>query len=309
MDKKNGPVWLIICLFLIALYFTFYDVDQSEHGLVLQLGKPLDDPLEPGLHVKIPGLHKVVLFDARLMDFNLPAVEMLTSDAQHIIVENYAKWRIVDPLKFYETVRHQEEARVRLGNIMLAEIETEIGRHTLGSIVSSLGPAMMENITRRVDQAAEDYGISVVDLRLRRINLPKENERTFFARMRSERDGLADNIMAEGKAAAAKIKAVAEKERDILLAEAYRRSQEIRGEGDAQAARIFAEAVSLDPAFFNFVRTLEVYRKTIDGRTTLFLSRNDEIMTLMKNRNTLSPPPGPTRPQPGLNRMQLDNGP
>ncbi|MEW5723113.1 MAG: protease modulator HflC [Thermodesulfobacteriota bacterium] len=289
MLGKNGPVVLILALLLLALYSAFFIVDQTETALVLQLGEPLGEPLGPGLHLKVPFLQRVVVCDSRLLAYETPPVEMLTADQNSLIVSAFAKWKVLDQLKYYLNVRDPAGARSRLENIVLSELRSELGRRPLIEVITASRADVLGPVVARADAAAREYGLGVTDVRIFRLNLPRENEQSVFAQMRAERQGQVRKYRAEGQEESRKIRAAAERERTVLLAEAYRKAQEIKGQGDAQAARIYAEALGQDPDFYDFVRTLELYRTTVDERTTLFLSRDDELMRLMKDSGPRPP--------------------
>ena len=282
MVKQQGPVWLILLILFAALYFTLFEVDQTEKAIVLQFGEPVGKPLEPGFHVKAPILQSVVFLDGRLLHYETPRAEILTADKKSLLVESYAKWEIVDPLKFYITIKDEASARPRLNDVVLSEIRTELGCRTMSETISKLESELMVGVTQRADKAAGEYGIHIVDVGLKRIDLPKENESAVFRRMKSERERQARKYLAEGRREAMKIKAEANKGRVVLLAEANRKAEEIRGQADAETAAIYAAAFGQDPEFYTFTRTLDLYRKTLDQRTTLFLSRDDELMNLMQ---------------------------
>ncbi|MFH1134851.1 MAG: protease modulator HflC [Pseudomonadota bacterium] len=289
MSKSQGPVWLIFFLLLGALYSTIFTVDQTEQALIVQLGEPQGQPLGPGFHVKVPLVQKAVFFDTRLLYFSPPPVDVLTADKKNLLLTVHAQWKIVDPLVFYVTVGDEPGAQARLNDLILAEIRTEVGRFSLNEAAAGARRDILKNVTARVGEAAKTFGVGVVDVHLERLGLPRENEQAVFENMRSERDRQARKHLAEGRELAAGIKAAAEKEATIIRAEAYRKAQEIKGRADAEAAGVYSAAFGRDPDFYNFTRTLELYRRSLDHRATLFLSRDDELMWLMKSRGTQPP--------------------
>jgi membrane protease subunit HflC len=283
MGQKIGPILLLIALLLIALNSAFYTVDQSEHALVLQLGKPVREKVGPGLHIKIPFIQEVIYFESRLLDYDAAPAEILTADKKNVRVASYAKWRIVNPLDFYNTLRSMEGALLRLDDIIYAEIRMELGRHTMVDILSRHRRDIMDAITKRSDAYALKYGISVVDVRIKRADLPRENENAVYGRMKAERERQAREYRSEGREEAVKIKAGAEEERAVILAEAYRKAQVIQGEGDAKATQIYAGAYGQDPDFFNLLRTLETSRKALKDNTVLVVSPEYEFLQFMKS--------------------------
>jgi len=283
MSKKIGTIIAIAILALIGLSAAFFTVDETKQAIIVQLGKPVSGVIGPGLHYKIPFIQEVIHFEKRLLDYDASPAEILTEDKKNLIVDNYARWKIIDPLKFYRTVRNINGANARLDDIIYAELRVELGRHLMGEIIAKVRAELMAEVTKRSDERARQYGISVVDVRIKRADLPKENERAVFGRMKTERERQAKKYRSEGQEAALKIRAEADRERTIILAEAYRKAQELRGQGDAEAIRIYAESFGQDPEFFSFLRTLESYQNAFDERTTFVLSPENKFLEYMKN--------------------------
>ena len=282
-------MWLILFLLLGALYFTVFTVDQTDTAIVVQLGEPLGKPLEPGFHIKVPLVQRVVTLDSRLMHYSVPPADVLTADKKNLVVGAYAKWEIADPLMFFVTVRDEKGAMERLNDIIISELRTEIGRYSMSDVVAKARADILKAVTGRVAEAAKAFGLNVLDVRLERVDMHRENERAVFESMRSERERQARKYLAEGREEAMKVRAAADRETAVIKAEANRKALEIKGRADAEAARIYAEAFGRDPDFYNFTRTLELYRNSIDERTTLFLSRDDELMWLMKSSRNQAP--------------------
>ena len=225
---------------------------------------------------------KIIFFENRLLDYDTPRAEILSADKKNLTIENYAKWRVVDPLKFYTTMRDIDGALLRLGDVIDSEIRMELGRHMMIDILSKPRTDIMDAVRKRSNEWARNCGISIVDVRIKRIDLPPENQQAVYARMKAERDRQAKQYLAEGQEEALKIKAAADSERTIILAEAYRKADSIRGQGDAEAARIYAEAFEQDPEFFDFMRTLEASRKALQDHTILVISPEYEFLRFMK---------------------------
>ncbi|MBF0530957.1 MAG: protease modulator HflC, partial [Deltaproteobacteria bacterium] len=238
-------------------------------------------------------IQEVIYFENRVLDYDAAPAEILTADKKNLVVDNFAKWRIVDPLKFYQTVRNVGGALARLDDIIYAELRVELGRHNMADIIAKVRDKIMQTVTERADNVTKDYGIHILDVRIKRADLPQENERAVFGRMRAERERQAKKYRSEGQEAALKLRATADRDKTVILAEAYRRAQELRGEGDAEATRIYAEAYSKDKEFFSFVRSLESYQKAFDDKTTMVLSPQDEFFRYFRNRgiNPGSPEP------------------
>jgi membrane protease subunit HflC len=236
---------------------------------------------EPGLYWKIPFIQQVTYFDRRLLDYDASPKEILTVDKQQLVVDNFTRWRIADPLQFYRTVRDENGAQSRLDDIIYSDVRETLGRHTLRDIVSDKRTDLMTEVTRRSAEKAKVYGIEVVDVRIKRADLPEKNEQTVFGRMRTERERQAKKFRAEGDEEARKIRSESDKDVRILLADAQHTAQVMRGAGDAQAAGIFAEAYGRDPEFYAFQRTLEAYRATLAQGTTLILSPKSEFLRFL----------------------------
>jgi membrane protease subunit HflC len=250
--------------------------------VVIQLGEPVRTVREPGLYGKLPFVQEVLYFDRRILDYDAQPRELLTVDKQQLVVDNYARFRIIDPLQYYRTVRNEAGAQSRLDDILYSNVRETLGRHTLREIVSEKRAELLEQVTKRSDENARGYGIEVIDVRVKRVDLPEKNEQNVFSRMRTERERLAKKFRAEGEEEARKITSGADKDVRILMADARRQADIERGTGDAQAVKIFADAYGRDPGFYEFVRTLEAYRKTLGEGTTLILSPSSQFFRLLK---------------------------
>lgn len=283
MSKSSKYIiYAVIALFVLLPLFG-YVVDETKQAIVLRLGQPVGDIKKPGLHVRIPILHQVEFFEKRLMDYDAAPAEILTSDKKNLVVDNYAKWRIIDPLLFYKTVTHVRGALARLDDIIYSEVRNELGKHLFIDIITKVRSEIMARVTLRSDEKARQYGIEVLDVRIKRADLPVENERAVFGRMRAERERQAKKYRSEGEEASIKLKASAERERTILLAEAKRKAEILMGDGDAEAARIYAEAYSQDPEFYDFTRSLEAYVTSLTSDTVLVLSEKDEFIKYLQS--------------------------
>ena len=282
MDRRWSLTLLVLALVFAGWRLVFYTVPQWMQAIVVQLGEPVRTVREPGLYVKIPFIQEVLYFDRRILEYDAQPRELLTVDKQQLVVDNYARWRVIDPLQFYRTVRNEAGAQSRLDDILYSNVRETLGRHTLREIVSEKRAALLEQVTKRSDENARGYGIEVIDVRIKRADLPEKNEQNVFSRMRTERERLAKKFRAEGEEEARKITSEADKEVRILMADARRQADIERGEGDALAVKIFADAYGRDPSFYEFVRTLEAYRKTLGEGTTLILSPSSDFFRLLK---------------------------
>jgi modulator of FtsH protease HflC len=282
MDRRWTLTLLVLALVFAAWRLVFFTVPQWMQAVVVQLGDPVRTVREPGLYVKLPFVQEVLYFDRRILAYDAQPRELLTVDKQQLVVDNYARFRILDPLQFYRTVRNEAGAQSRLDDILYSNVRETLGRHTLREIVSEKRAELLEQVTKRSDENARGYGIEVIDVRIKRADLPEKNEQNVFSRMRTERERLAKKFRAEGEEEARKITSGAEKDVLILMAEARRQADILRGEGDALAVKIFADAYGRDPGFYEFVRTLEAYRKTLGEGTTLILSPSSDFFRLLK---------------------------
>ncbi len=279
MSKKTK----ILLVTLVVLGFlatqSVFIVQQTEKAIIVQLGNPTDRVYGPGLHIKLPFIQQVLYFDARILDYDARPAEALTSDKKTIVLDNYARWRIVDPLLFYRTVRSIPNAQGRLDAVVYSQLRAHVGRHTLTEVVSSNRSNIMESVTQQASNQLKEFGIEVIDVRIKRTDLPAENQRAIFERMRAERERQATQYRSEGEEESAKIRSEADKERAIIMADANRNAQILRGEGDAGAARIFADAFSQAPDFFTFNRGLEAMRKALGNNTRILITPDNPILT------------------------------
>jgi membrane protease subunit HflC len=286
MTRQSLLAGLAAIIFLLLLLgaLPLFIVDITQTAIVVRLGKPVKTIVHPGLQVKVPFVDDVTYFDKRLLDYDSSAQDVITQDKKTILIDNFAKWRITDPLKVYQAFQTQRGALRRLDDIIYSELRVELGRHDLSEIVSKTRSDIMAVVTERANEKAKAYGIEVQDVRIKRADLPEQNEKAVFARMQAERERQAKQYRAEGAEEAQKIRSEAEKDREIILAEAYKTSEELRGEGDAKAFRVYAEAYRQDPGFFEFTRSMEAYRKSLNGSTSMVLSPDSEFLRFLKSR-------------------------
>ena len=271
-------LFIIIIIAALAFFTTVYIVDETEQVVVLAFGKPVKTITKPGLNFKLPApLQVVVTFDKRLLEYDVPPEEVLSMDKKTLIMDNYVRWRIVDPLLFLQTVQAVPTAKTRLDDIVYSELRQELGTHDMVEIITETRDLIMDKVTAASNEESEKYGIEVVDVRIRRVDLPSENEASIYARMEAERNRKANMFRSEGEEEAQKIRAKTERDKTVILADAYKISQEIRGEGEAKALDIYASSFSKDPKFYEFVRTLETYEKVIDKKTTLVLPGDSKL--------------------------------
>ena len=276
------PLLVIIVLGLIVFFTTVFTVDERQQVVILQFGDPVRTITEPGLHFKLPvPFQNIVRFDDRLLEYNVSPEEVLSKDKKSLIVDNYVRWKITNPLVFLQTVQAIPTAITRMDDIIYSELRRELGTHNMTEIITETREEIMEKVTENSDKATDQYGIEVVDVRIKRVDLPKENEQSIYARMEAERNRQANKFRSEGDEEAQKIRASTEKDKTIILAVAYKESQEIRGLGEAQALEIYAKTFNKDVDFYEFLRTLETYKKVIDDKTTLVLPADSKLFKML----------------------------
>lgn len=261
-------------------------VRQTEQAIVLMFGDPKQVIKEPGLHFKLPFVQNVVYFESRILDFAPPQEEIIAADQKRLVVDSFARYRIGDPLEFYKAVGSEAAARARLAGILSASLRRVVGNETLASVLSEERADIMARILADTNEAASKFGIDVVDVRIRRADLPAANAEAIYQRMQSEREREAREFRAQGAEVAQRIRARAEREKTVLIAESQRQSQVLRGEGDASAISIYADAFGKDPEFFAFYRSMEAYRKALnaDG-TTMVLSPDSDFFSYFSKLN------------------------
>lgn len=284
MNKKLVGMIVIIVVIAVVLYASLFTVDETEQAVVIQLGKFIREVKQPGLHFKIPLIQSVHKFEARVLEYDAAKEKIMTDDKKHLVIDNYARWKIIDPLKFYKTARNESGAQSLLDDIIYSEMRAEIARHTLTEIVSVNRKQIMDKVAEQCNRKAFDYGIQVIDVRIKRADLPQEVTGSVFDRMKAERQRIAKKYRSEGEEKALEIMADADKKKTILLADAYEQAEKLEGEGDAEAIKIYADAFEQDSEFYSFVRTLEVYEKALGKETTLVLPSDSEFFQY------LSPP-------------------
>jgi modulator of FtsH protease HflC len=280
--RKILPLLAIVLIIIVGLTQATFMVYQTQAAMVLQLGKAVGDIRGPGLHFKIPFAQNVLYFDKRILEYDAPPSEILTSDKKTLVVDNYTKWRITDPLQFYQTVRTIPGAQARLDDIIYSQLRVSLGRHTLSEIVSSDRPKIMALVTERSSKLINEFGIEVVDVRIKRTDLPEQNERSIYGRMRAERERQAKTYRSEGAEESSKIKSGADREKAVILAEARRKSEVIRGEGDGQATKIYAQALKKSPDFYAFKRSLEAYEKSLKNNSRMVITPDSPFFKYLR---------------------------
>jgi membrane protease subunit HflC len=276
----RSPVTGIIVLLLVLLaivvgYGSVFTVDQTEQALVVRFGKPVDVVTDPGLHFKAPFIDTVIAIDKRILDLENPSQEIIASDQKRLVVDAFARYRIKTPLRFYQSVGSIQAANVQLTTILNASLRRVLGEVTFIQVVRDEREALMKRIRDQVDKESDAYGIEVVDVRIRRADLPEQNSQAVYQRMQTERQREAAEFRAQGGQKAQEIRSNADREATVIVAEANSKAEQIRGEGDGERNRLFAEAYSQDPGFFAFYRSMTAYENGLKSNDTRFLLRPD----------------------------------
>ena len=269
---------LLFGLLVLFAFSTIIIVDETEQIVILQFGKPIRTITEPGLNWKFPAPFQTSdTFEKRLLEYDVPPEEILSRDKKSLIIDNYVRWKITDPLLFLKTVKAVPTAKTRLDDIVYSELRQELGNHDMVEIITENRELIMNKVTIASNEETSKFGIEIVDVRIRRVDLPQENEASIYARMEAERKRQANKFRSEGEEEAQKIRAATDRDKTVLLAEAYKQAQKIRGQGEAVALDIYASAFSKDPSFYEFQKTLETYEKIIDEKTTLVLPADSKL--------------------------------
>ncbi|MFN3075673.1 MAG: protease modulator HflC [Alphaproteobacteria bacterium] len=279
MNRNRSAFFgFVLALAILGAFNALFIVRQTEQAIVIQFGDPKRVIREPGLQVKIPFIQNVVFYDKRVIDLDPPVEQVIMTDQKRLDVNTYTRFRIADPLRFFQAVAEESRARSRLSDIVTSGLRRALGNVTLQSLLSADREAVMAQIRQQADIEASALGIRVVDVRIRRANLPEETSQAIYARMQSEREREAREFRAQGQEVAQEIRSRADRERVVIVAEAQKKAQTLRGEGDAEAIRIYADSFSRDPEFYSFYRSLQAYRHALgDGATTFVLSPTSEF--------------------------------
>jgi len=296
----NRPVIIAVGIVAVVLVFVAmsatFTVSQYQHALVLQFGEPKEPIIgDPGLHFKLPFVQNVLYFDNRVLNIDAAPEEAPTADQKQVVVEAYAKYRITNPLLFYQSVQNEEVLRNRLGPIINAKLREALGEIEMAQILTDQRAAFMRQITQSVDAAGRSFGVEVLDVRMKRVDLPEENSQAIFRRMQTQREQEARRFRAEGARDAQTIRAEADKRQVVIIADARRQAEIQRGEGDAKATEIYNDAYSRDAAFFDFYRSMQALERGLAGETTTFVGppEGDYFRFFRNPDEGLTSPPAP----------------
>jgi membrane protease subunit HflC len=282
MKKLSAFLLVLLLLGFLTAKLSLYTVDETEQVVVTRFGKPVRVVKEPGLYFKKPFVEQISSFDKRLLDYDSSPAEIYTLDKQTLVVDNFCKWRIIDPLLFLQSVHDAHQAQSRIDDIVFSELREQLKHNKLTEIVFSKRDAIMQEVTRKSDKKARSLGIHITDVRIKRADLPLENEKALFGEMRAERDRKAKKYRSEGAEEATVIRAETDQEKVKILASAYQKEQEIKGKGDSEAIQIYASAFQQDINFYTFIRSLEAYRKTLNEKTTIVLSPDSKFLKYLE---------------------------
>jgi membrane protease subunit HflC len=269
---------LAVVVFAGVALSSFYTINPTEQVIVLQFGAPRAVETEPGLHVIIPGVQTTVYIDKRLLNVEAPSEEVIAQDKKRLVVDAFARWKIADPVRFYQRAISNDIAVERLTTILSSNVRRVLGSQSFSAVLSEKRAQLMRDIRDNMNQETKEFGIDVVDVRIRHADLPQQNSDAIFKRMQQERKREANEFRAEGSEISQRIKARADREATVLIAEATRESDILRGEGDAEKTRILGDAYGQDPDFFAFYRSMQAYQDALPGsNTSVVLSPNSEF--------------------------------
>ncbi len=284
MNNRIGIVLAGVVAAVVLASMALFTVDQRERAIVFQLGEVKEVITTPGLHFKWPFIQNVRYFDARILTLDTPDAERyITSEKKNLLVDTFVKWKISDPRQYYISVGDEEQARTRLSQTVNAILREEFGKHTVHEVVSQDRDEIMNVVAERANLDVKKIGVEIIDVRLKRVDLPQEVSESVYKRMDAERKSVANELRSEGASQAERIRAEADKEREVIIANAYNEAQRVKGEGDAKAAAVYAQAFGKNPEFYAFYRSLEAYRSSFKNRSdVLVLEPNSEFFKYLK---------------------------
>jgi modulator of FtsH protease HflC len=293
LNLVGGVIAALLIVLLIAGYGSLFTVYQTRQALVVRLGEPKRVVTEPGLNYKVPLIDSVIHIDKRILDLENSAQEVIASDQKRLVVDAFARYRITEPLKFYQTVGSVEGANSRLSTLLNSALRRVLGEATLTQVVRDQREVLMARVREQLETEAQNLGITVVDVRIRRADLPEQNSQAVYQRMITERQREAQEFRSQGIQRAQEIRAKADRDVTVLLAEAQSKGEQVRGEGDAERNRIFAEAFGRDPEFFSFYRSMQAYEAGLQAKDTRMLLKPDsEFFRFFVDPSGKTPPRG-----------------
>lgn len=284
MSNRSGIALAVVLALALLASLSLFTVDQRERAIVFQLGEVKEVITKPGLQFKWPFIQNVRYFDARILTLDTPDAERyITSEKKNLLVDTFVKWKISDARQFYISIGDEAQAQTRISQTVNATLREEFGKHTVHEVVSEDRDEIMNIVRERANQDANKIGVEIIDVRLKRVDLPQEVSESVYKRMDAERKSVANQLRSEGSAAAERIRAEADKEREVIIANAYKEAQRVKGEGDAKAAAAYAQAFGQNAEFYAFYRSLEAYRSSFKNRSdVLVLEPNSEFFKYLK---------------------------
>jgi len=284
--RNIGSLLIGVFVLLLIITSSAYTVDQREYALVFRLGEIVSVKSEPGLYFKMPMVENIRYYDKRILTLNWEEPDrFITSEKKNVLVDSFVKWRIIDPSKYYVSVRGDEvQAERRLSQMVNDGLRAEFGKRTIHDVVSGERSEIMEILRQRADKESRQMGIQILDVRLRRVDLPKEVSESVYQRMEAERKSVANELRSQGAAAAEKIRADADRQREVIIAEAYRDAQKVKGEGDAKASEVYAQAFGKNPEFYAFYRSQEAYKNSFKSKSdVMVIDQSSDFFKYMRS--------------------------
>jgi len=286
MSKSLGGFAVFIAVLVLIASQALFIVPETNQALVLRFGDPVRQYSEPGLKWKIPVFEQVTNFDTRVLDVDPPAEEVILTDQKRLVVDTFARYKIIDMLEFYKTLGTESQAITRLHNLINSTVRSSLGNVSLTDILSERRADIMNTIRDQVNTSAQRFGLEIVDVRIGRADLPEQTSQSIYARMRSEREQEAAEFRAQGQELAQQIRARADREKAVLIAEANKKAEILRGEGDEKAIKIYADAYSRDPSFYAFYRSMSAYGNALNkDNSTLVLSPDSDFFRYFDKRS------------------------
>lgn len=280
--KKFLPLLILVALLIPSFVFT---IDEREQAIITEFGEFKRSIVTPGIHFKKPFIEKISRFEKRMLSTDAPPGEYLTLDKKRLVVDFLARWKITDPLVFFKSVRNLFSANTRIEDIVYSELREELATHNINDVIAENRELIMDKVKEGSSDKLSEYGITLVDVRIKRADLPAEVQQSVFDRMVAERKRISKRYRSEGEEESAKIRAETIKNRDIIIAKAFAKSEKIKGEGDKKATEIYSSSYNKDPDFYEFMKTLETYEQIIDDKTIIFLPMNSSLLDLLQKRN------------------------
>lgn len=284
--RNIGSVLIGVFVLLVVITSSAYTVDQREFALVFRLGEIVSIKKTPGLYFKMPMVENIRYYDKRILTLNWEEPDrFITSEKKNVLVDSFIKWRIIDPAKYYVSVRGEEmQAERRISQMVNDGLRAEIGKRNIHDVVSGERATIMKILRERADKESRQMGIQILDVRLRRVDLTKEVSESVYQRMEAERKSVANELRSEGAAAAEKIRADADRQREVIIAEAYREAQKVKGEGDAKASEVYAQAFGKNPEFYAFYRSQEAYKNSFKSKSdVMVIDQSSDFFKYMRN--------------------------